>query len=94
MILHVPCESFMAQESSQVPVNKHMQGREQLGESQSPTQLQKYDLFWITEAWWDSPCDWRAATDGHRLFRKDRLEGVRSGGALCRQVPRALPWDR
>jgi len=95
VILRVPQESILSQGSPQVSVSTHTQHGEQLGELLASTPLQDYDFFRITEAWWDGSPDWKDATDGRSLFRKDRLERARSaGGALCRGVPRALPWDR
>ncbi|PKU32130.1 dtw domain-containing protein 2 [Limosa lapponica baueri] len=41
--------------------------------------LQGYDLFGITEMWWDGSYDWNVGMEGYRLFRKDRL-GRRGGG--------------
>ncbi|GAB0209080.1 hypothetical protein GRJ2_003373700 [Grus japonensis] len=38
-----------------------------------------YDLVAITETWWDDSCDWSAAMDGYKLFRRDR-HGRRGGG--------------
>jgi len=43
--------------------------------------LQGCDLTGITETWWDSSCDWSAAMEGYRLFRKDR-QGRRGGGII------------
>lgn len=94
MVLHVPCESVMIQCSAQASVNKHLQHGKQPGKLPAPTQPQNYDFFWIIETGWDSSHDWRAAANEHRLFRKDRLERVRNGDALCQGAPRDLRWSR
>jgi len=41
--------------------------------------LRGYDIFNITETWWDGSYDWRIGMGGYRLFRKDR-QGRRGGG--------------
>ena len=44
-------------------------------------QQASYDLVAITETWWDHSHDWSAATDGYKLFSKDRQ--VRRGGGVA-----------
>jgi len=41
--------------------------------------LESYNPIALTETWWDESHDWSMATDGYRLFRKDR-QGKRGGG--------------
>ena len=38
-----------------------------------------YDVVAITGTWWDDSHNWSAATDGYKLFRRDR-QGRRGGG--------------
>ncbi|KAK4811538.1 hypothetical protein QYF61_011687 [Mycteria americana] len=40
---------------------------------------ENYDMVAITETWWDDSHNWSAATDGYKLFRRDR-RGRRGGG--------------
>jgi len=41
--------------------------------------LESYVLIAITETWWDESHDWSVATNGYRLFRRDR-QGRRGKG--------------
>jgi len=41
-------------------------------ELEAIVQQDSYDLVAITEMWWDDSCDWSAAMDGCKLFRRDR----------------------
>jgi len=41
--------------------------------------LESYNLFALTETWWDESYDWSMAINSYRLFRRDRL-GKRGGG--------------
>lgn len=43
-------------------------------ESEGCVRLQGYDLFGITEMWWDGLHSWSAATAGYCHFRKNRPE--------------------
>jgi len=49
-------------------------------ELEAIVQQDTYDLFTITETWWDDSHDWSAAVDGYKLFRRDR-RGKRAIGA-------------
>jgi len=40
--------------------------------------LESCDLAALSETWWDKSHDWSAASDGYRLFRRDR-QGRRGG---------------
>ena len=53
--------------------------------------LESYDLIAITETWCNESHDWSAATDGYRLFRRDR-QGRRGGG--WRACPLHQEMDR
>ena len=54
--------------------------------------LQGYDLIGIAGKRWYSSHDWRAAMDGYKLFRKDRLR--QQGEERAAGMHRALPRDR
>ena len=49
------------------------------GELEAMMQHENYDIAAITDTWWDASHDWSAATDGCKLFRRDR-QGRRGGG--------------
>lgn len=53
--------------------NAHSMGNEQ-EESEVCLRLQDYDLFGITEMWWDGSHSWSVAIAGYRHFRKNRPE--------------------
>lgn len=48
-------------------------------EFETVAQLEKCDRTAITETWWDESHDWKTATEGYRLLRRDR-QGRRGGG--------------
>jgi len=41
--------------------------------------LESYELFALTEPWWDESHDWSVAIGGYRLLRRDR-QGKKGGG--------------
>ncbi|GAB0184095.1 hypothetical protein GRJ2_000874800 [Grus japonensis] len=47
-------------------------------ELEAIVQWENYDIVAITEAWCDDSCNWTAAMDGYKLFRRDR-QGRRGG---------------
>lgn len=61
--------------------NTHSMGNKQY-ELELCAQLQGCDLVGISEPWWDSSHDWKAAVDGYRDFKKDR-PGWRGAGESC-----------
>ena len=48
-------------------------------ELEAIVQQDTYDLFTITETWWDDSHGWSAVMDGYQLFRRHR-RGKRGGG--------------
>jgi len=39
---------------------------------EASVQLESYDLIAATETWWNKTHNWSAATNGYKLFRRDR----------------------
>ncbi|PKU43826.1 mitochondrial fission process protein 1 [Limosa lapponica baueri] len=59
-------------------MNAHSMGNKQ-EELEAIVQQENYDIFAITETWWEDSHNWNAAIDGYQLFRRDR-QGKRGGG--------------
>ena len=59
-------------------MNAHNVGNKE-GGLEATMLLESCDLIVITETWWDKSCDYVVATDGYRVFRRDR-EGWRGRG--------------
>jgi len=71
-------------------INARSMGNKQ-EELEATTLLESYNLFAVTETWWDESHDWTAAIDGYRLFRRDR-QGTRGEGiALC--IKKWIEWE-
>lgn len=55
-------------------------------------QQENCDIFTMTEAWWDGSHRWRAAMDGHKLFRMD-MQGRREGGEALHLGAVLIVWS-
>jgi len=62
--------------------NAHSMGNKQ-EEWEATMLLESYDLVTLTETFWDESHDWSAATNGYRLFRRDRRGRRGRGVTLC-----------
>lgn len=58
----------------------HMDNKQE--ELETIVQQESYDVFAITETWWDGSYDWSAAIYLYRLFRRDRQSSRGDGVAL------------
>ncbi|GAB0203009.1 hypothetical protein GRJ2_002766500 [Grus japonensis] len=51
-------------------------------ELEATMMLEGYDLFAITDTWWDKSHDWSMAIDGYKMYRRDRRRRRAGGVAL------------
>jgi len=61
----------IAQQLKCIYINAHSMGNKQ-EELEAIVQQDSYDLVTTIETWWNDSRDWNAATDGYKLFRRDR----------------------
>lgn len=61
-------------------INAHSMGKKQ--ELKAIVRQENCDMVTITEMWYDYSCNWSAAMEGYKLFRRESLGRSGSGVAL------------
>lgn len=65
-------KKMIAKNLAEVFLHQCMQNGQQTGEAGSHCVAISYNLTAFAETWWDESCDWSAAVNGYRMFRRDR----------------------
>lgn len=69
--------------SAEVPLYQYTQHGDKQEKLEATVQLEINDLIAITEMWWDESVDCGAASDGYRLFIRDKQERWGRSGMGC-----------